>query len=119
MKKRVLCLDDDLTIARMVARIVEFCGHEPIIETSSVDALVRWSHGELSAAVVDFLMPGIDGLEVLAALEESSPKCRRILLTASPNEPRVRESVANGLVERCIAKPPSLDEMTGALDWLK
>lgn len=116
--KKVLCLDDDRTIAEMVARVVRFCGHDAVVETSSVDALVRWSRAGLAAAVVDYLMPTVDGLEVLAALQEHSPGCRRILLTAAPHEAAVVEAFRSGLAQRVLTKPPLLDDMTSALDWL-
>lgn len=116
--KKVLCLDDDRTIAEMVARVVRFCGHEPVVETNSVDALVRWSRGGLAAAIVDYLMPGVDGVEVLASLQEHTPSCRRILLTAAPKESAVLDALSSGIIQRVIAKPPLLDDLSGALDWL-
>jgi two-component system response regulator FlrC len=114
---KVLVLDDDVVIAGMVADVVRFCGHEPIVETSSLDALVRLP-ADLGAAVVDYLMPRIDGLEVLAAIQERAPAARRILLTAAPSEQPVRDALRTGLVQMVIAKPPALHDLKYALGWL-
>lgn len=113
----VLVVDDDVAIAQMVARVVHFLGHHPVICTDTFDAILHHRRGH-RAAVVDYLMPRFDGLELLASIQEVEPTCRRILLTAAPGEAPVREAVASGLVQRVIAKPPSLFDMEQALAWL-
>jgi CheY-like chemotaxis protein len=113
----VLVLDDDVAIARMVADVVRFCGHEPVVETSSMDAATKLTP-TLGAVIVDYLMPHIDGIELLALAQERCPKARRILLTAAPQERPVREAVASGVVQLVVAKPPSLHELKYALGWL-
>ncbi len=117
---RVLVLDDDVEIARMVGRVVELHGHEALIETSSMDALMKHGRGatRLSAAIVDLLMPRLTGIEVLAVLQESVPNVRRVLLTAAPSEPEVRDAVASGIVQMLIPKPPTLSDLERALLWL-
>lgn len=113
----VLVLDDDVAIAQMVADVVRFCGHEPLVQTSSLDALVQLP-SVLGAAIVDYLMPRIDGIEVLAAVQERCPNARRILLTAAPSERAVRDAAADGIVQLVIPKPPTLHDLKFALGWL-
>lgn len=113
----VLVVDDDVAIAQMVARVVQFLGHQPVICTDTFDAILHHRRGH-GAAVVDYLMPRFDGLELLAAIQEVEPSCRRILLTAAPEEKAVRDAAASGLVQRVLSKPPSLFDMEQALAWL-
>jgi CheY-like chemotaxis protein len=115
---RVLVVDDDKAIAQMVARIVEFCGHEPTVVLDSTEVLVNHQRG-YAAAVVDYLMPKLTGIELLACIQETSPECRRILVTAAPEERPVRDSVASGIVQLVIAKPPTIGDFERALAWLK
>lgn len=115
---RVLVLDDDVEIARMVARVVELLGHTPLVETSSVEAVIKHGRTGLDAAIVDLMMPRLDGLEVLAQLQESQPATRRILLTAAPTERSVRDALTSGLVQLLVAKPPTLSDLQLALAWL-
>ena len=115
---RVLVLDDDVEIARMVARVVELLGHTPHVETSSVEAVIKHGRTGLDAAIVDLMMPRLDGLEVLAQLQESQPATRRILLTAAPTERSVRDALTSGLVQLLVAKPPTLSDLQLALAWL-
>lgn len=115
---RVLVLDDDVEIARMVARVVELLKHTPLVETSSVDAIIKHGRKGLDAAIVDLMMPRVDGLEVLAVLQENQPNTRRVLLTAAPTERAVRDAVNSGLVQQLVAKPPTLSDLQLALAWL-
>jgi DNA-binding NtrC family response regulator len=114
----VLCLDDDSVIARMVADVVRYCGHEPIVEIDSMTAIVKYARSDISVAIVDQMMPKVDGVEVLAAFMEGSPRCRRVMLTASPDEQAVREAVQMGIIQLLIAKPPALNDLRSAMLWL-
>lgn len=113
----VLVVDDDVAIAQMVARVVKFLGHDPVVCTDTFDAILHHRRGH-GAAVVDYLMPRFDGLELLASIQEVEPKCRRILLTAAPNEKPVVDAVSSGIVQRVLSKPPSLFDLEQALGWL-
>lgn len=102
----------------MVARVVELLKHTPLVETSSVEAVIKYGRLGLDAAIVDLMMPRLDGLEVLAQLQESQPATRRILLTAAPTERSVREALTSGVVQLLVSKPPTLSDLQLALAWL-
>jgi len=116
---KVLCLDDDVVIARMVGDIITYLKHEPVIESSSFDAVIKYARAGFGAAIVDLLMPRLNGIEVLAAFMDGTPDCRRVLLTAAPDEAEVKEAVAQGIVQLVIAKPPSISDIRLAVAWLK
>lgn len=115
---RVLVVDDDIAIARMVADIVEFLHHEPVIEVDSVSAVIKHVRGDFGAVVSDLLMPRVSGIDLLTAFQQSNPTVRRILLTAAPGEREIREAQADGIVELLIAKPPQINDLRVALAWL-
>ncbi len=114
----VLVVDDDLAIAQMVGRVVEFLGHTPVVCTDAFDVIMNHRRGH-AAAVVDYLMPRFDGLELLASIQEVNPSCRRVMLTAAPDEKLVQDAVKSGLVQRLVSKPPSLFDLESALSWLR
>lgn len=113
----VLVVDDDLTIAQMVGRVAEFTGCSPVIETSSLRAAEHVWKG-VAAIITDYMMPGLDGLELLEVFRQGAPKVRRILLTAAPGEPEVAAALRSGLAQRVISKPPTLSDLENALAWL-
>lgn len=114
----VLCVDDDLSVARMVADVVEFNGCEPVIETDSVAAVVQHVRRGYAAAIVDLLMPRVNGIDLLTAFMQSSPKTRRVLLTAAPYEPEVTEARRAGVVQLLLVKPPTIGDLRLAVAWL-
>lgn len=116
--RRVLCLDDDLAIARMVADVVEYLGHEPVIETDSVRAVIQHVRGDFGAAIVDLLMPRVSGIDVLMAFSQSNPTVRRVLLTAAPTEREVADAVRDGTIQMLLVKPPMIGDLRAALAWL-
>lgn len=114
----VLCLDDDELIARMCARMSTVLGHKAFVETNSLQAITKHMHASLSVAIVDFKMPHLDGIDVLAAFQQSSPRTRRVLLTASPEEAEVTEAVRIGIVQKVLKKPVTFHEYESVFAWL-
>lgn len=115
----VLCIDDDATVAEMVADIVQFCGHEAIIETSSIDAVTKWvRHPKLGVVLSDYLMPKMNGLELCEVFRETRPNVRRVVITAAPDEREVKDALKSGLVQMVVAKPPSIGDIRSTLLWL-
>jgi len=119
MTKRVLCIDDDETVARLIADVVEFCGYEPIIETDSMKATTQHLRDKkIFAVITDYMMPRLDGVDVLAIWQEQRPEVRRVLITAAPQEQAVREAGKSTIAQMVIAKPPSIADIKMALAWL-
>ncbi len=56
--------------------------------------LVEQEH--IDVATLDYLMPGIDGLQLLRRLRDRCPAARYVLLTAHPSEAVARDAVALG-----------------------
>ncbi|TCT08079.1 two-component sensor histidine kinase [Aquabacter spiritensis] len=65
---RVLYIDDDPGLGRLVRRKLSRLGFEVDLATSGVEGLARLSGGGIDAVALDHFMPGQDGLETLAAI---------------------------------------------------
>jgi CheY-like chemotaxis protein len=105
---------DDSTLARMVMTSA-FRRIRPdweLIEaTSAQTALEAVSGGSVDVALVDFNMPGTDGLELVAKIRESHPKMPVALVSANLQDEilaRTRE-----LNAAFVAKPVT-DDALGA-----
>ncbi len=116
---KVLCVDDDASVARLLAEVAEFCGHSALVETDPIDATTKHLMVQsVRAVLTDLMMPRLNGIEMLAIWQERRPDVRRVLVTAAPAEAEVREAVRSGLVQMVIAKPPSIADLKVALAWL-
>jgi PAS domain S-box-containing protein len=69
---RILVVDDEATVGRLLARILR--GHEVVIETRASAALARLRSGEsFDRILCDVMMPEMSGIDFYEALEASFP----------------------------------------------
>ncbi|MBA3246308.1 MAG: response regulator transcription factor [Actinobacteria bacterium] len=64
--------------------------------------------------VMDFRLPGMDGVEATAALQAERPEIAVVCLTASAS-PRELEALATAGAVACLRKDQPLDEIVGAI----
>jgi DNA-binding NarL/FixJ family response regulator len=64
--------------------------------------------------VMDFRLPGLDGVEATAAVQAAHPEIAVVCLTASAN-PRELEALAAAGAVTCLRKDQPLDEIVGAI----
>jgi putative nucleotidyltransferase with HDIG domain len=96
---RVLVVDDDETFARSVADALEDRDIEAMAVTAPAEALDLARGGAFSAAVVDLVMPGMDGLELARRLRRASPATEVLLLTGHADMRSAVEAVRNELFD--------------------
>lgn len=61
----ILIVDDDLGTGRLLAMLIRQLGHQAEFVESGGKALEYLSHHRPDLVILDVMMPGIDGLEVL------------------------------------------------------
>ncbi|MCP2338041.1 response regulator transcription factor [Actinomadura rupiterrae] len=69
---RVLVVDDDPTVAEVVARYLVRDGHDVECVADGVQALKRARENPPDLVVLDLMLPGMDGLEVCRRLRETT-----------------------------------------------
>lgn len=81
---RILVVDDEIDIVRMVAKVLTARGHQVEAGRDGVDAVERIRRAPPDLVLVDAGLPGVDGVEVCRRLK-ADPETRRVpvvLLTA-------------------------------------
>lgn len=104
---RILTVDDDPQVLRLMKRVLSQKGHEVISAEGGVFALDRARDTHIDVAVVDYEMPDQDGVSVLSALRQLRPESVRILASGALNVERVTDAVNRGDITRVLAKPYS------------
>lgn len=106
----VLVVDDDRLILRSLRRTLAAQGFKVTTACGSAEALRRVKGARFDVALVDYDMPGADGLTLLSLIRENQPACIRMLMTGSSDFPMIVDAVNRGAVMRVIPKPfePSL-----------
>src|SRR6478735_6400291 len=83
----VLVVDDEPTIAEVVARYLERAGYRTRVAGDGVEAIAAAAEQRPDLVVLDLMLPGIDGLEVMRRLrEQDRDRIAVILLTAKGEE---------------------------------
>jgi two-component system response regulator ResD len=83
----VLVVDDEPTIAEVVARYLERAGYRTRVAATGPQALEMVARQRPDLVVLDLMLPGIDGLEVMRRLRQPEGRpIATILLTAKGDE---------------------------------
>jgi DNA-binding response OmpR family regulator len=82
----VLVVDDEPTIAEVVARYLERAGYHTAIAHDGDEALACADRRRPDLVVLDLMLPGVDGLEVMRRLRGQPAPPGVILLTAKGEE---------------------------------
>ena len=83
----VLVVDDEPTIAEVVSRYLERAGYRTRVAATGPQALELAAHQRPDLVVLDLMLPGIDGLEVMRRLRQPEGRpIATILLTAKGDE---------------------------------
>jgi CheY-like chemotaxis protein len=80
--KTVLCVDDEVNGLTLRKRVLENSGYRVLTATSGEEALRIYDSEPIDAVVLDYFMPGMNGLKVAARLKESGASVPIIILSA-------------------------------------
>ena len=79
---RILIAEDDQETAEFIQRGLEELGHNPVIAANGIDALHLLSTEQFDVAVIDRMLPGLDGLSVVRRARTADIELPVLLLTA-------------------------------------
>lgn len=104
MSGRILVVDDDRDIRDLVAIKLESAGLDVETRADGSQALEAAAEGEWSVIVLDVMMPGMSGIDVLRAMRDRGDRTPVILLTARGQEKDIEAGFAAG-ADHYVTKP--------------
>lgn len=109
---RILVADDDLDIARLVAFQLKFSGYEVTLAHDGAAALDQARAVSPDLILLDWMMPGMDGLECLTALkgDPALASIPVILMTARAQQADVNAGLQAGAAAYMV-KPFELEQL--------
>lgn len=78
----ILVVEDDAGLARRIASTLTEAGHDPIVVHDGEKALDKTKTAPFDLIVLDIILPGMDGFEVLRHLRAQHLASRVLMLTA-------------------------------------
>ncbi len=117
LQPRVLLIEDDAELAREVAEELAARGFSVALEPSGPAGLARAGGGGFDVLVVDRLLPGLDGLALIAQLRAAGVRVPVLVLSAlSAVDDRVTGLKAGG--DDYLTKPFAMEELAARLEAL-
>jgi DNA-binding NtrC family response regulator len=107
-KPGVLVVDDDESFRQIVADRLARTGHQVVAASSGPQALALLDG--VDVALVDLLMPGMDGLTLLRRIREARPDVAVVILTGHGTVETAVEAMKAGAADY-LQKPCSLAEV--------
>lgn len=111
MYEKVLIVDDEKDFLEAMGERISARGMDVTTSSSAEDALAKIDKETYDAIILDFQMPGLDGIEALRAIKARKPELQIILLTGHASVQKSVEAMKEGAMD-FIEKPADLDELT-------
>ena len=117
--KRILVAEDEEAIREFIVINLERNGYDVITAENGVDALRAYDSTPegIDIALLDIMMPELDGLSVCKALRERNNSIGIIMLTAKTQEADKVLGLVNG-ADDYVTKPFSPSELVARIDAL-
>ena len=116
--KKILVLEDERNIRSFVVINLRRSGYEPIEAETGAEALEKWKvNPDICLALLDVMLPDIDGFEVCRRIRASGSKMGIIMLTAKSQEIDKVTGLMTG-ADDYVTKPFSPAELTARVDAL-
>src|ERR1700730_15368940 len=117
MAASILIVDDDAVARRLVENMVQKCGYETVVVESgdaAIAALTAPDAQPIDAVVLDLVMPGLDGMGVLAKIRDASLSVPVIVQTAHGGIDNVVSAMRAG-AQDFVVKPVGIERLQVSL----
>jgi DNA-binding NtrC family response regulator len=117
MAASILIADDDAVARRLVENMVQKCGYQTVVVDSgdaALAALTAPGAQTIDAVVLDLVMPGLDGMGVLAKIREAGLSVPVIVQTAHGGIDNVVSAMRAG-AQDFVVKPVGMERLQVSL----
>ena len=117
MTQRILVVDDEPSIRHLLCQMLNEESYSTETAGTALEALEKLEAAPVDLAVVDLLMPGINGLELAEAIRLLDPGTPVILMTAYGTS-SFETMASHPAIAHYVHKPFPLDRMLGLIRHL-
>ncbi len=106
----MLIIDDEEIVLKSCRKIFEAEGFEVVTTTNPQEGLNLVSTKSFDVILVDWMMPGLDGMDVVEELDKRSPNSAVVMISGYPSVGRATEAMKRGAMDY-VAKPFKPEEI--------
>ena len=111
---RILVVDDDVALVKLLARIVKDQGWEVGAAYDGEEATREVTRGSWDAVLLDIKMPKLDGLAALKMMRQHDPDLAVVLITGDAQQGDMLKAYRAGAYT-CLVKPLDDQEVVRAI----
>ncbi len=100
--QRILVIEDDQALARVIQLRLQRLGYQVEIERQGPDGLARLLESDFDLALLDYKLPGMNGLEIMRALNSLNPMPPVVMLSGVGDLTVAVEAMKLGAVDYVI-----------------
>ncbi len=112
---RILIVDDEASLRTTTAALLAADDREIVTAASGEEAMAYLEDSPFDLVIVDLVMPGIDGLQVMDMAHKLAPQAKLIMITAYGTLESSVQAMRRGAVDY-LRKPASAPEIEAAVD---
>jgi two-component system, NtrC family, response regulator HydG len=112
---RILVVDDDMDICRNLSDILTDLGYRVDVAQDGVSALELVRQRHYDVALLDYRMPGMDGLTLYREIKKQRAGTVSLLVTAYASPATAEEALTAG-AWKVLAKPVDFGKLLGLVD---
>ena len=115
MQGKILVIDDEQAVLESCRRVFEAEGFQVKTASDPAEGLNLAAREQCLAILVDWQMPGIDGMGVLNELEKIAPDSALVMFSGYPSVDRATEAMKRGAMDY-VPKPFTPNEIIQAVN---
>jgi len=116
-KLRLLAIDDDPDVSRVMCRMLERNGHDVTAASSGTEGIQKFSEGTFDVVLTDRAMPDMSGDEVAKRVKELQPDMAVLMITGFGSMMKDQGQHPD-YVDKILNKPYTKQELLGAISEL-
>jgi DNA-binding response OmpR family regulator len=117
MGKKLLLVEDDTVFSKLISKFLDKNGFEVSDARNGKDALQMMDVDRFDLAILDYRLPDMNGLEVLASMKEKFPESKVVLMTRFGEE-AAGKAIGAG-ADAFISKPINPEELLEVVSRLE
>jgi formate/nitrite transporter len=114
MAEKMLIIDDEEIVLRSCRKIFEAEGFDVVTTANPQEGLKLAADSHFDVILVDWMMPGFDGMDVVEEIDRRSPGSAVVMISGYPSVGRATEAMKRGAMDY-VAKPFKPEEITMAV----